>query len=168
MRLGQLYPVPDLNVPFLGVHFTPSASNNEVYIGPTATLAFGKENYKMFENIDLPTTFTSLSILSSQFLTNRGNIRKYVQQQALMWSRYIAIHHMRRIVPSINLSDITPSPKVGIRPQLFDTSKNKLEDDLVCISDNSSVHILNAISPAFTASFELADHIISTTFLSSL
>ena len=131
-------------------------------------MALGKENYKPFENIELSSTLSSLSTLSNQFFTNRGNIRKYVQEQSLMWSKYIAIHHMRRIVPSINMSDITPSPKVGIRPQLFDTSKNKLEDDLVCISDDSSVHVLNAISPAFTASFELADHIISTTFLSSL
>ena len=85
-----------------------------------------------------------------------------------MWSKYIAINHIKKIVPSINLSDIIASDKVGIRPQLYDCNQNKLEDDLVCVSGESSVHVLNAISPAFTASFELADHIISTSTLSSL
>ena len=163
----NLYPVPDLNVPFLGVHFTPSAINDQVYIGPTATPALGLENYKNLEKIEISTIFSSLFTLSRQFVTNTGNMRKYVQEQSLMWSKYIAIEHIKRLIPSIKLSDLKNSDKVGIRPQLYDCIQNN-EDDLVCISSDSSVHVLNAISPAFTASFELADHIISTSPLSSL
>ena len=164
----NLYPVPDLNVPFLGVHFTPSANNDQVYVGPTATPALGRENYKSLEKIELSTMFYTLFTLSRQYATNTGNMRKYVKEQSLMWSKYIAIENIKRLVPSIKLSDIKASNKVGIRPQLYDCIQNKLEDDLVCISSDSSVHVLNAISPAFTASFELADHIISTSPLSFL
>ena len=101
----NLYPVPDLNVPFLGVHFTPSAINDQVYIGPTATPALGLENYKNLEKIELSTIFSSLFTLSRQFVTNTGNMRKYVQEQSLMWSKYIAIEHIKRLIPSIELSD---------------------------------------------------------------
>ena len=50
---SNIYPVPDLNVPFLGVHFTPSAEEKPIIsIGPTATPALGRENYKTFESIE--------------------------------------------------------------------------------------------------------------------
>jgi hypothetical protein len=50
---------------------------------------------------------------------------------------------------------------VGIRAQLYNKTNNKLEDDFLLLNGQSSTHILNAISPAFTASFELADLIIN-------
>lgn len=164
----NLYPVPDLNVPFLGVHFTPSANGDSIYVGPTATPALGFENYKTLENIDLSTTISSLTILSQQYINNTGNIRRYVNEQSLMWSKYVAINQMKKMIPNMEITDLKNSKKVGIRPQLYDKKLGKLEDDLVCISDHSSVHVLNAISPAFTASFELADHIIATSVLSSI
>ena len=52
------------------------------------------------------------------------------------------------------------SQKVGIRSQLFNTSSQRLEDDFLCLPGPSSTHVLNAISPAFTASFALADLIL--------
>ena len=58
------------------------------------------------------------------------------------------------------MEHIEISEKVGIRSQLFNLKKSKLENDFLCLNGNSSTHILNAISPAFTASFALADLII--------
>ena len=55
------------------------------------------------------------------------------------------------------------SQKVGIRSQLFNKQTQHLEDDFLCLSGKRSTHVLNAISPAFTASFELADLIINQT-----
>ena len=52
------------------------------------------------------------------------------------------------------------SDKVGIRSQLFDLKNSKLEEDFLCLSGIASTHVLNTISPAFTASFALADLII--------
>lgn len=164
---SNLYPVPDLNVPFLGIHFTPSVDQQSIYIGPTATPALGLENYKPTEKIDIQTAFSSFSTLAAQYITNSGNMRRYVNDQSFMWSKFFAIRHMSRMIPSITISDIVFSPKVGIRPQLYDVSQRRLEDDLVSIRGESSIHILNAISPAFTASFELADYIISTSELAN-
>ena len=64
----NLYPVPDLNVPFLGVHFTPSADNEPVInIGPTATPALGRENYYAFENIEPLSAINNLLCLFNQY-----------------------------------------------------------------------------------------------------
>ena len=72
----------------------------------------------------------------------------------------------KELVPSIQSEHIELSRKVGIRSQLFDIKQNKLEDDFLCLSGANSTHILNAISPAFTASFALADLIIEQSSLS--
>ena len=66
----------------------------------------------------------------------------------------------KKLIPSISSSDLQLSKKVGIRPQLFNQASKKLENDILCIEGENSTHIMNAISPAFTASFSLADYII--------
>ena len=60
----------------------------------------------------------------------------------------------------VTFEDIELSEKVGIRSQLFNHETSKLENDFICLHVANSTHILNAISPAFTASFSLADLII--------
>ena len=71
----------------------------------------------------------------------------------------------KELIPNIKINDILESQKVGIRSQLFNLEKKHLEDDFICINDINSTHILNAISPAFTASFELADLIIDKSMI---
>ena len=71
------------------------------------------------------------------------------------------INSARKLIPSIELKHVEISKKVGIRAQLFDMDESKLENDFICISKDKSIHILNAISPAFTSSFALADEIIN-------
>ena len=66
----------------------------------------------------------------------------------------------RKIIPDIRSEHIKLSKKVGIRAQLFNEEKSELVDDFLCLKHQSSIHVLNAISPAFTASFELADLIL--------
>ena len=157
----NLYPVPDINVPFLGVHFTPSVgSNNKVTIGPTATLALGSENYYGINAIEPLNSIRNISILVSQFLNDKNGMRKYVMDQLpLSFERYM-LASARKLIPGIKKEHITISQKVGIRAQLFDKNKKELVDDFLCINLKDSTHILNAISPAFTASFALADLII--------
>ena len=67
----------------------------------------------------------------------------------------------KKLVPKLKPEDIELSKKVGIRAQLFNKEKKCLEDDFICKFGESSTHVLNAISPAFTASFSLADLIIN-------
>ena len=70
------------------------------------------------------------------------------------------IRAAKKLIPSINAEDLEISSKVGIRPQLFNKNTQKLENDFLTVKGQSSTHILNAISPAFTASFAFADLII--------
>ena len=157
----NLYPVPDLSLPFLGVHFTPSVDPTpRVFIGPTATPAFGRENYKGFADIEPGMALGNLQIILQQYLSNRGGFRRYVHQQALLSLQPLLIHAARELIPAIKPEHFEPSFKVGIRPQLFNQKNQRLEDDFLCFPGPFSTHVLNAISPAFTASFALADLII--------
>ena len=71
------------------------------------------------------------------------------------------IKSAKELVPKIKTEDIIISKKVGIRAQLFNKDSNQLENDFIILEENSSFHILNTISPAFTSSFSFADHIIN-------
>ena len=158
----NLYPVPDLKLPFLGVHFTPSADKiPTISIGPTATLAFGKENYYGLDKIEPINSVANISTLLKQYLFDKGGFKKYFHEQALLSLLPFMINSARKLIPSIELKHVEISKKVGIRAQLFDIDESKLENDFVCISKDKSIHILNAISPAFTSSFALADEIIN-------
>jgi len=157
----NIYPVPDLNVPFLGVHFTPSADTTPtVSIGPTATLAFGRENYRGFKGIEPGMAAENIGLLARQYMNNNGGFRRYVHEQAFLALPSLLIRAAQELIPAIKHEHIELSKKVGIRSQLFNHKTRKLEDDFLCLPGTSSTHILNAISPAFTASFALADLII--------
>ncbi len=157
----NLYPVPDLSVPFLGVHFTPSAGTNPlVSIGPTATPAWGRENYSGLQALEPGMALANLSLLTSQYLSNRGGFRRYVHEQAFLALPPLLLRAAQQLIPSLQAKHLEPSQKVGIRSQLFNHKTQHLEDDFICLPGPSSTHVLNAISPAFTASFALADLIL--------
>ena len=158
----NLYPVPDLNVPFLGVHFTPSADQfPKINIGPTATLALGRENYFSLKNLEPISSARNLLTLANQYLNDKDGFRKYVHEQSLLFIKPLMIKSAKKLIPSIKSDDLRISTKVGIRPQLFNKTTQKLENDFLSVEGDSSTHVLNAISPAFTASFSLADFIIN-------
>ena len=162
----NIYPVPDLNVPFLGVHFTPSADEiPTIYIGPTATPALGRENYRGLDALEPLSTFSNLLSLAGQYLQNNGGFRKYVHEQLLLALKPVMLNSAKKLIPSVKNYDIVACEKVGIRSQLFNLDKEKLEDDFLCLEGPHSTHVMNAISPAFTASFSLADLIIDQMIL---
>ena len=157
----NLYPVPDLSVPFLGVHFTPSADATPlVSIGPTATPAWGRENYRGLEGVEPAMAAANLALLARQYLANRGGFRRYVHEQAFLALPPLLLKAAQELIPSLRAEHIEISKKVGIRSQLFNHTNQRLEDDFLCLPGPASTHVLNAISPAFTASFALADLII--------
>ena len=116
----NLYPVPDLNVPFLGVHFTPSADETPIVsIGPTATPAFGRENYRGLEAIEPGMAARNMKVLAQQYVANRGGFRRYVHEQAFMALPPVLIRSAQELIPAVRPEDIELSQKVGIRSQLF-------------------------------------------------
>ncbi|MCS7163665.1 MAG: L-2-hydroxyglutarate oxidase [Thermodesulfovibrio sp.] len=161
---GNIYPVPNLKNPFLGVHFT-KVHDGTVYVGPTATPALGRENYRVFDDLGLET----LKILWRDFLLIINN-EKFRSTALNEIKKYIKINFYRDVknmVEGISSEDLLPSKKVGIRPQLIDIKKKELVMDFVVIKDANTLHILNAISPAFTSAFAFAEYVVKEYILGS-
>ena len=154
---GNIYPVPDLRNPFLGVHFTKGVDGN-VYIGPTAIPAFGREEYGWLNDLSIE----SLSILGRDiilFFTNDG-FRAAAVSETKKYLRKYLLSEAKKLLPEVKMDDIQDTPKVGIRPQLVDWKSKKLVMDFILLKDGDSLHILNAISPAFTCSMAFAKHVV--------
>jgi len=143
------------------VHVTPSIDCT-TYLGPTATPALGRENYQGLKGAEPLMALGFLSNMTRQVIADK-KMRRYVREQAFDWLPHRFLAAARAIVPKLESQHIERSVKSGIRPQLYDRQKNELVQDFVMLSATDSTHIVNAISPAFTASFELADHIIEKT-----
>jgi len=154
----NLYPVPDLEVPFLGVHVTPSI-DGVTYLGPTAVPAMGRENYKGMKGADPMLILNFIRHMATQVARDK-KMRNYVKNQAFDWTPKLFLNAVKLIIPKVEMNHIERSNKVGIRPQLYDLKKKELVQDFVMLDGPNSTHVVNAISPAFTASFELADHIL--------
>ena len=157
MVRGNIYPVPDVRNPFLGVHFTKSY-NGTVYVGPTAIPAFGRENYGIFDGI----SYEALSILWRDFILFLTNpkFRKVALTEPKKYLNYSFYKDVSPMLKGIDIEDLEPSDKVGIRPQLIDWESKELVMDFLVIKDSNSVHILNAISPAFTSAFAFAELVV--------
>ncbi|WP_115120285.1 L-2-hydroxyglutarate oxidase [Synechococcus sp. UW105] len=162
----NLYPVPDLHVPFLGVHVTPSPDGT-VSLGPTAIPALGRENYRGFEGIEPLMAIQFMGDLASQWWRNAGGFRRYAREQALHGIKPLFLKAAQALVPGLRSEHLIPSQKVGIRAQLYDRRAGELVQDFRLEHGHSSTHVLNAISPAFTASFALADLILDQSSLFS-
>lgn len=155
---GNIYPVPDIKNPFLGVHLT-KGYDGEVYIGPTAIPAFGRENYGIFRGVDLEAAQILYRDLI-MFLKNEKFRKPALEEPKKYLSRYF-FKDVKPLAKNIEFSDISPSSKVGIRPQLVNWKTKELEMDFVVMKDSNSIHILNAISPAFTSSFAFAEFVVN-------
>jgi L-2-hydroxyglutarate oxidase LhgO len=156
---GLIYPVPDLNVPFLGVHFTRKI-NGEIFLGPTALPAFGRENYRGFEGFEV---FESVKIsyyLLQQYLLNKQGFRRFTHNESLRFMKPYFAKAAQSLVPTLKTEHLLPSNKVGIRAQLFDTQKHELVMDFLVKRKNNTVHVLNAVSPAFTSAFSFSKYIV--------
>lgn len=154
---GNIYPVPDIRNPFLGVHFT-KGYDGTVYIGPTAIPAFGRENYGILKGIDRE----AINILWRDlvlFFTN-PKFRKVALTEPKKYMEKLFFEDVASMIEGLKPGDIEPSNKVGIRPQLVNWEKKELVMDFLVLSDSNSIHILNAISPAFTSAFAFAEYVI--------
>ena len=158
MVKGNIYPVPDINYPFLGVHFSKTI-NGQVYIGPTAIPALGRENYGFYKGINHE-ILKFACIGSTLFFKNR-QFRAIALSEIKKYSHKHFFNDARSLVKDITISDILSSDKNGIRPQLIDVHKNELVMDYVILQDQNSLHILNTISPGFTSSMEFAKLVVS-------
>jgi len=155
---GNIYPVPDLRTPFLGVHLTRT-TDGEILVGPTAMPAFGRENYRFLEGLGwetFPILFRDLVLM----LKNHP-FRQVALTEPRKYLKRFIFNEARRLVPELCLHDLIETGLVGIRPQLIHWPTKTLVMDYVVLRDRDSLHILNPVSPAFTSSLAFAKGMVA-------
>ena len=157
IKLNHLiYPVPDIKLPFLGVHSVQSISGDS-YFGPSAMPAFGRENYSWLSGLNVSDAAEIIKSLGLHYYLNKQNFRLHVNEEIRrLWKKNF-VCAARMLVPSISSSDLVKSSKVGIRAQLYDKREKELVMDFRVEKIENTVHVLNAISPAFTSAFAMAE-----------
>lgn len=151
---GLIYPVPDPDMPFLGVHLTRMISGR-VHAGPNAVLALSREGYRWstLSLRDLMGTLTFPGFL--KFAS--GNIVTGTREIIRSLSKSRFARDLARLVPEITTADLVPAT-AGVRAQAF-ARDGKLVDDFVIQQSQNQIHILNAPSPAATSALEIAAHV---------
>jgi L-2-hydroxyglutarate oxidase len=151
---GLIYPVPDPEVPFLGVHLTRMISGG-VHAGPNAMLAFAREGYS-WSDIDIKEVLSmGLYPGFAPFLVANRRFAASEVLRSLSKKRFAK--DIARLVPEISEGDLVRSTS-GVRAQAL-TRKGELVDDFVIETTGRQVHILNAPSPAATAAFAIAAYV---------
>lgn len=158
---SNIYPVPDIRNPFLGVHFTRSV-HGDVYLGPTAIPAFGRENYGILSGIDAEAFAIAYQDLVL-FLSN-PQFRNVALTEPVKYLPSAFYRDAARLVKELSPDDLVAASKVGIRPQLVDWETKQLVMDFLVVADGPSIHVLNPISPAFTSSMDLAQGMVAEFF----
>ena len=160
----NVYPVPNLDNPFLGVHYTLTV-DNESKIGPTAIPAFWRENYKGFDNFSLKEflqiTFYEMKLFASNAFGFRSLAFSEIKKYNLNYLKGLAT----KLTQNMNHKGYDSWSTPGIRAQLLNKNTLELVQDFVVESDINSVHVLNAVSPAFTSSIPFASWVVKTHIL---
>ena len=150
-----IYPTPDPQFPFLGVHFTRMIDGS-VECGPNAVLAFGREGYS-FWSVNLRDLFGTL--------TYGGFVRMALKHWRMgfgeMWrslNKGAFVRALQRLVPDIRAEDLEPAP-AGIRAQAV-APDGGLVDDFLIVEGDRVVNVCNAPSPAATASLQIGTAVV--------
>ncbi|MDA7531545.1 L-2-hydroxyglutarate oxidase [Akkermansiaceae bacterium] len=152
---GLIYPVPDIDLPFLGVHLT-KMHDGSVEAGPNAVFSFKKEGYSR-TSFSLRDTLNALRFIGLWRLF-LGYWKTGMMEYKRAFSKKLFLKSLRELVPSLTMADITVG-KSGVRAQALDKKGNLIDDFLIKKTSNS-LHILNAPSPAATASLAIADEVV--------
>ncbi len=149
-----IYPVPDSKFPFLGVHFTRMV-NGKVEAGPNAVLAFRREGYRKAD-FSAKDTFETFSfpgfwhLAAKYWRTGIGEFYRSFRKGAF-------VKALQKLMPAITASDLTDGG-AGVRAQAL-TADGKLIDDFHILQHPQMIHVLNAPSPAATASLSIGETI---------
>jgi len=147
-----VYPVPDPDLPFLGVHLTPTVDGG-LLAGPNAALALAREGYRRGQ-----WTLAQLARMAT-FPGTVGLARRYgvyaTREWLRSWSRGEFVNAVRQLWPAVEESDLV-SHSSGVRAQAV-RPDGSLVDDFVLVPGPRSLHVLNAPSPAATAAFAIGE-----------
>jgi L-2-hydroxyglutarate oxidase len=152
-----IYPVPDPTFPFLGVHFTRMI-NGVIECGPNAVFSFKREGYGKMD-FSIKDSWDSLTFPGTWklFLRHwRYGLNEY--KRAFFKGQFL--RQLQRLIPSLRAEDIKPS-RAGIRAQALEPNGELIEDFKIEKGINS-IHVLNAPSPAATASLAIGEMVSQT------
>jgi L-2-hydroxyglutarate oxidase len=151
---GLIYPVPDPEFPFLGVHLTRTV-HGEVEAGPNAVLAFAREGYR-FGRVKPAELAGTLAYRGFWRMARRyWRMGSYEMYRSL--SKAAFVRALQRLLPVLERDDVTPGG-AGVRAQAV-SRDGSLVDDFRIVASEDAVHVLNAPSPAATASIAIGRHV---------
>jgi L-2-hydroxyglutarate oxidase LhgO len=151
---GNIYPVPDPEFPFLGVHFTPRMDGS-IWLGPNAVLAFAREGYR-FWDVNVAELWDAVTYPGFfKLATKYWKMGASEMYRDLVRSAYVGA--LQRYIPSLQPDDCLPGPS-GVRAQAM-AADGSLVDDFVFEGAEGIVHVRNAPSPAATSSLAIGNYI---------
>ena len=151
---GLIYPVPDVNFPFLGVHLTKRIDGG-VEAGPNAVLAFRREGYKHLD-IHWGELSEAVRYRGFQKLALK-HWRKGIDEMNRSFSKNAFLKSLQTLVPDLKMEDIHRS-RTGVRAQALDREGN-LVDDYVILQQERMIHLCNAPSPAATSCLSIGEYV---------
>ncbi len=155
----NIYPVPDLRNPFLGVHFTVTVDGH-AKIGPTAIPAFWREQYAGVAGFD-PRDLVEIVGLQSRLMVSAGfEFRRLAVEELRKYRRRHLVALAGELASGVEPQHWRQWGRAGIRAQLLDVHTRKLEMDFVIEGDDRSMHVLNAVSPGWTCSIPFASYVV--------
>lgn len=149
-----IYPVPNPDFPFLGVHFT-RMTNGEIECGPNAVFTFKREGYGKTD-FSWRDTLDALSYLGTWKLFFQ-NMSFGLKEYRRAFSKKLFLKTLQRLIPDLTMDDIKPG-RSGVRAMLLSENGDTRDDFRIEYKD-SSIHVLNAPSPAATASLAIGENI---------
>ncbi len=158
---GNIYPVPDLRNPFLGVHFT-TRPDGEVTVGPSALPLLGREQYQGLKGASIQDTVNMVSYLALLFRKNVDHFRSFAWQEMCKMARIGFFREATDLAAGLKKKDLLPGKHAGIRAQMVNVHSAELINDFVIESGPRSTHVLNAVSPAFTCSLPFAEYVVDS------
>jgi (S)-2-hydroxyglutarate dehydrogenase len=152
---GLIYPVPNPDFPFLGVHFTRMIDGT-VHAGPNAVLSLKREGYEKTD-FDLR-DFMEVMTFPGFWKLAAKHADEGIQEIIRSFSKAAFVRSLQRLIPEVQMEDVVPT-HAGVRAQAL-MNDGKLVDDFLIIDGENSMHVCNAPSPAATSSLEIGKAIV--------
>ncbi|WP_088242532.1 L-2-hydroxyglutarate oxidase [Calothrix rhizosoleniae] len=152
---GLIYPVPNPEFPFLGVHFTRMIDGS-VHAGPNAVLSLKREGYKKTD-FDIR-DFAEVMTYPGFWKLAAKHADEGIQEIIRSFSKAAFTRSLQQLIPEVRREDLVPT-HAGVRAQAL-MGDGKLVDDFLIIHGENSVHVCNAPSPAATSSIEIGKSIV--------
>jgi L-2-hydroxyglutarate oxidase len=158
-----IYPVPDPNFPFLGVHFTRMV-DGRVECGPSAVLAFAREGYRLTD-VDLGELWEIFTYRGFQRLSTQ-HWKKGLRELLQSMSKRVYLRAARHLIPELERDDFVKT-RAGVRAQALHPD-GSLEDDFLIMETDRVVNVINAASPAATSALNIGELVVQNHLASRL